>query len=101
MNVRNDEPTAGEGVDHVSSLFVNFDSVEVTRFSGHLNSVEVSGEFPDPPELDLEFSDDCGIVIEILRCQKGSSGATHTRPSNLPREEQHLDHPLEHNRVVS
>ena len=58
MNVRNNKSAGGERVDYVSSLFVNLDSVEVTRFSGYLDSVEISREFPDPPELDLEFSDD-------------------------------------------
>jgi hypothetical protein len=58
MNIRNDKSTAGECVDDVSSLLVNLDSVKTTRFSRHLNSVGVSSSFPDPPELDLEFSDD-------------------------------------------
>lgn len=58
MNIRNNESTTGECVDHISSLFVNLDSVEVTLFAGYRNLVEISGEFPDPSELDMELSDD-------------------------------------------
>jgi hypothetical protein len=64
VNIRNNESAASERVDNVSSLLVNLDSVEVTWFSGHLDAIEISREFPDPPELDLEFSDDCRIVNE-------------------------------------
>ena len=58
MNVRDNKSTGDEGVDYISSLFVNLDSVEIIWFSGNINSTEVSREFPDPPELNLEFSDD-------------------------------------------
>lgn len=54
VDIRDDESTIGERVDHVSSLFIDFDSVERTC-SGYLYPVGISGEFPDPPELDLEF----------------------------------------------
>lgn len=58
VKIRDNKSAAGKCVDHVSGLFVNLDSVKVAVFSGHLNTVESSREFPNPPQLDLEFSDD-------------------------------------------
>jgi hypothetical protein len=58
IDIRNDKSAVGECVDHVSSLFVNFDSVKVPRFFGDINSVGISRELSYPTEFDVEFMDD-------------------------------------------
>ena len=57
-DIRNDETAVGERVDQETSLFVNFDSVEVPSFSGDPNLGGVPGEFPHPAVFELEFMDD-------------------------------------------
>jgi len=58
MDIRNDKSTVCERVDDVSSFFVDFDSVKVSPFPGDHNSVGISREFSNPPEFNLEFTDD-------------------------------------------
>lgn len=84
MNIRNHEPTAEERVDHISSLLVNFNLVEIPGFSGSPDLVGVSREFPDPSEFCLEFMDDWRIVIGPST--NDFQGVTHTKLSNLLKE---------------
>jgi hypothetical protein len=83
-NIRNDKSTAGECVDHVSRLFVNFYFENGPRIPGESNPVGVSGEFPNPPEFGLEFTRDWRIVTRLST--RNASETTHTRLSNLPKE---------------
>ena len=52
------ESAIGECVDHVSSLFVNFDPVKVPRLFGDLNSRGISRELPHPAEFGVELTND-------------------------------------------
>ena len=56
--IRNDKSAIGEGVDHISSLFVDFDSVKVPCFPGDFDTMRISREFAHPAELDVEFMND-------------------------------------------
>ena len=58
IDIRNNKPTIGECVDHVSSLFVNFDSVKVPCFFGDPNTVGISGEPSHPAKISVELMDD-------------------------------------------
>jgi len=58
IDIRNNKSTVGECVDHVSSLFVDFDSVKVPCFPGDFDTMGVPREPPHPAELDVEFMDD-------------------------------------------
>jgi len=53
INIRNDKSAIGECVNHVSGLFVDLDSVNISLFSGEPNLARVSREFPYPPEVGL------------------------------------------------
>ena len=58
MDIRNNKSAVEECVDHVSSLFVNHNSVEVPIHFRYFDRVGITGEFPNPTELNLEFADD-------------------------------------------
>jgi hypothetical protein len=65
VDIRYDKSAVGERVDHVSSLFVNLDSVEVSHFPGDLNPVGISRELSHPSELDLDFMGDWRSLIQL------------------------------------
>ena len=58
VNIRDNKSTIRECVDHVSGLFVDLDSVKVSRFSGEINSAGISRELSYPSELNPEFVED-------------------------------------------
>lgn len=56
-NIRNNESTIDECVDHIPGLFVDLNPMEIRRCPGHPDSERFPGKSSDPPEFGLEFVD--------------------------------------------